>query len=118
MADIDMDAITAITSLQRPGKPDLLGKIMGLFEGNSPTLITEIEDGLQGGNADSVRAAAHSLKSSAAYLGASEMSRLCKNIEHAARDSDLGACSADVERLRPCFEETLSSLQAMVDKAA
>ena len=118
VVDIDTNAISAITSLQRPGKPDLLAKILALFESNSPGMIDEIESGLATADLDAVRAGAHSMKSSAAYLGAVDLTRLCKKIEHAARDGDLESCRTPVAALRDCYEETLLSLHPLVSKAA
>lgn len=118
MTNIDMSAIEAITSLQRPGKPDLLSKILGLFEQNCPGSIDEIEQGLVNSDLEAVKAASHSMKSSAAYLGALELSEQCKQIERSAREEDLQACTACAEGLRSCYEESLFALKPLVAKAA
>lgn len=118
MTLIDDVAIEAITSLQKPGKPDLFAKIVALFEQNSPDLIDSIVRAADGGDADSARAAAHSLKSSSAYLGAVEFSSLCKRIELAAREDDLAREAEAVERLPDCFKDTIEALQPYLQKAA
>ena len=66
----------------------------------------------------STRAAAHSLKSSSAYLGAVEFSGLCKRIETAARENDLTREIEAIERLPDCFKETIEALQPYLQKAA
>jgi len=118
MTQIDEVAIEAITSLQKPGKPDLFAKIVTLFEQNSPGLIESIVRAPESGDTDSARAAAHSLKSSSAYLGAVEFSGLCKRIESAAREDDLGRESEAIARLSDCFKETIEALQPYLQKAA
>lgn len=118
MTLIDDVAIEAITSLQKPGKPDLFAKIVTLFEQNSPDLIESIVAAPDNGDADSARAAAHSLKSSSAYLGAVEFSGLCKRIETAARENDLTREIEAIERLPDCFKETIEALQPYLQKAA
>ena len=118
MTLIDDVAIEAITSLQKPGKPDLFAKIVTLFEQNSPDLIESIVAAPDNGDADSARAAAHSLKSSSAYLGAVEFSGLCKRIETAARENDLARESEAIARLPDCFKETIEALQPYLQKAA
>jgi len=118
MTLIDDVAIEAITSLQKPGKPDLFAKIVTLFEKNSPDLIESIVAAPDSGDVDSARAAAHSLKSSSAYLGAIEFSSLCKRIETAARENDLARESEAIARLPDCFKETIEALQPYLQKAA
>jgi len=118
MTLIDDAAIEAITSLQKPGKPDLFAKIVTLFEQNSPSLIESIVRAPESDDADSARAAAHSLKSSSAYLGAVEFSGLCKRIESAARENDLSRELEAIERLPDCFKETIEALQPYLQKAA
>lgn len=118
VVNIDIEAIEAITSLQQPGSPDLFGKIVSMFELNTPGLIESIETGFAAGDAEAIRAAAHSLKSSAAYVGASELSALCKTLETAAREDTLSQVSAEINRLGECYIETLAALHPYRQKAA
>lgn len=118
MVQIDNSAIEAITSLQQPGKPDLFAKIHSMFELNTPGLLETIEAGYAADDSEAVRAAAHSLKSSAAYVGATELSELSKTIETAAREDRLQEVLEEVGRISACFSETLSALQPYLQKAA
>lgn len=118
MVQIDNAAIEAITSLQQPGKPDLFAKIFSMFELNTPGLLESIEAGHAAGDGESVRAAAHSLKSSAAYVGATELSELSKAIEAAAREERLEEVQQEISRIDVCYSETLNALQPYVQKAA
>ncbi len=43
---IDPYALQAIVSLQRPGKPDLLNRIVELFNSESPNSIAALQQGL------------------------------------------------------------------------
>ena len=118
MAHIETRAIEAITSLQQAGKPDLFAKIYSLFELNTPGLIASIESGYANGDTESVRTAAHSLKSSAAYIGASELSALAKSVETAAREESLEQVSDEITRIGECYAETLTALELYLKKAA
>lgn len=118
MVQIDKAAIEAITSLQKPGKPDLFAKIFSMFELNTPGLLESIEAGHASGDSESVRAAAHSLKSSAAYVGAVELSKLSKAIEAAAREERLEEVQMEVSRIGECYSQTLNALQPYLQKAA
>ncbi len=118
MVTIDTDAIEAITSLQQPGSPDLFAKIVSMFELNTPGLIDSIETGFAAADAETVRVAAHSLKSSAAYVGATELAALSKTLETAAREDNLAQFSSEINRLGECYVETLEALQPHIQKAA
>lgn len=118
MTQIDTAAIEAITSLQQPGKPDLFGKVFDLFEQNSPALLDTIESGCAAGDTEAVRGAAHSLKSSAAYVGATEVSELSKTIERAAREDQLSDVSAEVGKIRESYETSVIALKNYLQNAA
>jgi len=116
---IDKSALQAISSLQRPGKPDLLGRIVGLFASDSPASISAIVAAVESGDLESMRVAAHSMKSSSAYLGANRLSEQCRNIEQAAREGKELECFALAEGLEEEFEASLAELMMIVeDKAA
>jgi len=107
---IDKSALQAISSLQRPGKPDLLGRIVGLFAS---------VEAVESGDLESMRVAAHSMKSSSAYLGANRLAEQCRNIEQAAREGKELECFALAEGLEEEFEASLAELMMIVeDKAA
>ncbi len=118
MVQIDNAAIDALTSLQQPGKPDLFAKIFSMFELNTPGLLESIEAGYATGDSEAVRTAAHSLKSSAAYVGASELSEICKVIEVAAREEQLEQAQEQVGRISDVYVQTLDALQPYLHKAA
>ncbi len=118
MTDIDINAIEAITSLQRPGKPNLLAKIIALFEQNSPALIEAIEAGVANQDLESIQTASHTLKSSAAYLGATELEDKCKKLEKFARENNFEGCQSTAEGLSECYQGSIDALQPYFDKAA
>ena len=113
---IDAEAVQTLLSLQQAGKPDLIDKIIGLFESNSPDLIEAIEQGYKTGDNDSVRAAAHSLKSSAAYIGGAELSSMCKKIEKAAANDSLSEEEENVNTISECYRMTLAEVKSFLDQ--
>jgi HPt (histidine-containing phosphotransfer) domain-containing protein len=81
---------------------------VGLFIGDAPKQIQEIHSALEAGSATRLEYAAHSLKGSAASLGAKALAAAARKLELRGRDAQLdGAAfdSADLdnewERLRP-----------------
>ena len=68
-----------------------------LFLDNAPARLDQIRAGVQDGTARDAERGAHSLKSSAANVGAVALSRLAARMEDLAAHDDLAA----VEGLRP-----------------
>lgn len=115
---IDEKALAAIRALQRPGKPDLLARVVGLFESESPKLLQAMQDGLESGDCEMIRNAAHTLKSSSAYVGARDLSDGCRELEKVARDGNLPACVALADGLADDFEAACNTLLPMMARAA
>ena len=100
--EFDKSALDSIKALQRPGKPDILGKIINMYLEKTPSLISDIEDGIAANDAAKVKMAAHTLKSSSAYLGATTLADLCNKLEYKAANDDL--VDAKVEPITQGFE--------------
>ena len=77
-------AINNIRKLQRPGRPSILNKVINAYLDKSPSLIEDIKTGSADKNATLIKEAAHSLKSSSAYIGADGLSEKCKQLEACA----------------------------------
>ena len=115
---IDSDAIAALVALRRPGKPDLVARVVDLFHDETPRLLQSIHDGLDASDLESVRVAAHTLKSSSAYVGAREFSESCSRIERSARDGNLIDCLLAADGLADLYERTVAALIDAVPRAA
>lgn len=115
---IDAAALRSIASLQRPGKPNLVERVIHLFQTESPKSLDAIQEGLDGGDLAAVRNGAHTLKSSSAYVGATALSERCRDLEAAARDDNYPACIALGDGLHDLFGEISVELEAYLVKAA
>ena len=115
---IDAGALRSIASLQRPGKPDLVERVIQLFQSESPKALDAIQKGLDGGDLAAVRNAAHTLKSSSAYVGATALSERCRDLEAAARDDNYTVCIGIGDGLHDLFGEISVELDAYLVKAA
>jgi len=115
---LDTQALQAITALQRPGKPDLLKRVLKLFQSESPKSLHQISDGIELRSLEKIRFGAHSLKSSSANVGATLLSQRCSDIESAARSGDIHLCDSLVEDLDDLHRSAVGALQAYLDVAA
>jgi HPt (histidine-containing phosphotransfer) domain-containing protein len=87
-----------------------------MFAADMPARIAELDQGLAEGNSAKFHRAAHSIKGSAANLGATRLRTLAENLEHCLRASGLGAVGplvAEVKleavRAQQALEEILAS---------
>lgn len=91
------------------GGTDLVQKVLQLFFDNMPPELQKIKTAMVANDMDTVRHAAHSIKSAAANVGAIQLSKLALAVEHAARD---GLPDADaVAILEQAYHKALKILQ-------
>ena len=74
--------INDLRAMARPGKPAPFERALPRFLETAPTMAATIRDNRADKDADAVWRAAHSLKSSAAALGAKQLARRCSSIDH------------------------------------
>ena len=115
---IDSKALDAIRALQRPGKPDLLGRIVGLFESETPKAIRTMLEALDAADMATLRDGAHTLKSSSAYVGATALSARCRDLERSARENNLPACIVLADGLEEDGAAALDELAELSRRAA
>jgi CheY-like chemotaxis protein/HPt (histidine-containing phosphotransfer) domain-containing protein len=90
---LDRQALERIRALHRPGGPNLLAKVLGLYSSSSLALTDALRTAALTQDAEGLRQAAHALKSSSANIGALAFAEICKGVERAAVGGDFdGAC--------------------------
>jgi signal transduction histidine kinase/CheY-like chemotaxis protein len=107
---LDRQVLDRIRALSRPGEPNLLLKVLGLFTSSSAALMEALTTAASAQDAEAVRQAAHALKSASGNVGASAFADLCKELERAAAAGDLGLACLLLDTLR---EEHRRVLQAL-----
>ena len=90
------------------GNEELLSELVRLFIGDAPNQIREIHAAIAAGSATRLEYASHSLKGSAASLGAKGLAAAARRLELRGRDAQLDGAESDCseldsewERLRP-----------------
>lgn len=109
--EIDESALDAIRSLQRPGKPDILARIVNMYMEKSPELIAAIQEGVAANDCDKVKMAAHTLKSSSAYVGASALAEVCSQVESKASNDQLTDTSEDIDNISNGFASVVTQIK-------
>lgn len=96
---VDPDVLQMLADLQEPGEPDLLRELVTLFLRDTPERLAALEDALAVDDLPTAARAAHSLKGSAANLGAADLQALASTAETHARAGDRQATEADLVQL-------------------
>ncbi|KWK06547.1 hybrid sensor histidine kinase/response regulator [Burkholderia stagnalis] len=109
---IDRKALDALRALQRPGRPDVLTRIIDQFDLDAPRLIAGMHAAVAAGDADALKLASHTLKSSSANVGAHALSVRCREIEQLAREADVAAAASLVAGAAADFARAQAVLRA------
>jgi two-component system, sensor histidine kinase and response regulator len=103
----------AIVNLRKLGGSKLVNEILALFLEHAPKKIEGITQGAFLQDWKAVEKNAHSLKSSAANLGAMEMHRLCESLEHHAINQEVDSIPELITKLQDDFIHVREHLQAI-----
>jgi HPt (histidine-containing phosphotransfer) domain-containing protein len=90
----------------------ILPELIDQFVANGDQLIEQMRSALAQGQADDLRRAAHTLKSTAATFGARELAEAARELETRARDGDLAVAVACVDVICRAFAEAREMLSA------
>ena len=122
---IDFHVWHNLRDLDDEEDPDFLGELIKIYLLDAPQQLETIKEAIFLGDADSLKLASHTLKSSSANLGAVSFSAVCKELEYmgrvavesggeqvfdvsTARDRLLEA-QAEWEKVRAAFEMELET---------
>jgi HPt (histidine-containing phosphotransfer) domain-containing protein len=106
----------AMERLREWGGDELASQMVKLFLANSPSRMDQIRSGLAGQDATETERGAHSLKSSAANVGAERVRQLSLGIEGAASNQDLSTAAELFSALEEAYALTRAALEE-VDRA-
>lgn len=112
---IDMKAINRIRAIQGRNADSLFERVVKQFADTAPLLVAAVRQHCEAANAEGVWKAAHSLKSSAATLGAERLARRCIQIETIARDSGVAAVRSLVRALESDLNAAQEGLSKLIE---
>ena len=94
------------------GDDAFVAELVEQFVADSPALVAAARTGLESGDAEEVRRAAHTLKSNAATMGANELADRSRRLELAAKAGDLGDGAASIDAVAQELERVHAALRA------
>jgi len=107
---LDAAALQNLRAMRRPGRPDVLGRIIDLFYSDAPRLLGQLEVAAEASDAAALQLAAHTLKSSCANVGALGLSATCREIEQYARGNDVGGALHHIRGIQQELDRVLAAL--------
>ena len=110
MTDPPVLDVQVIERLATWGGQDLVSKLIDLFNQDAPAKLEAACVAMADGDIREVERASHSLKSSAANLGASRLHYLAAEIEELASRGDPSSLEPLVARLESTFAEAVEAL--------
>jgi HPt (histidine-containing phosphotransfer) domain-containing protein len=93
------------------GDDAFVTELIEQFMTDSPALVATARKGLEAGDADEVRRAAHTLKSNAATFGANELSDRCSRLEAAAKAGTLDDAPDRIDAIAEELERVHAALR-------
>ena len=112
---LDRSVLASLRELQDDGDPDIVAEVGGLFLEHSPQKIAAILQAVENGDAKGLQTAAHSLKSSSAYVGAMRLSELSRELEMMGRSQIMDRAEEMAERLNREHKQVMMELDAEIN---
>jgi len=114
---LDRSVLASLRELQDDGDPDIVAEVGGLFLEHSPQKIAAILKAVENGEAKGLQTAAHSLKSSSAYVGAMRLSELSRELEMMGRSQVMDGAEEKAERLNREYKQIMMELDAEIQRS-
>jgi HPt (histidine-containing phosphotransfer) domain-containing protein len=112
---VDVSSLLMLRSLQRPGGPDAVGRIVDRFLEETPQRLATLHAAVEGADPRLLEQAAHALKGIAGTVGANEMHDLARQVEHIGRDGTTDGAAALVSALEHALRHATAVFQDLKD---
>ncbi|MDH4192021.1 MAG: response regulator, partial [Betaproteobacteria bacterium] len=116
-AALDLSALQQLQGMQTADGTDLIAKIVHMFITQTPQLFAGMHAAYAAGNARDLRRAAHTLKSTSATVGATDLSLRAAALEAAADDGGIDHLLESVARLEAEFASVVNALRRAYPEA-
>jgi signal transduction histidine kinase/CheY-like chemotaxis protein/HPt (histidine-containing phosphotransfer) domain-containing protein len=100
---IDRTVLDGLRELESAGAPGLVKKVTDLFLQDTPGQLADLRNSLQKGDSVRLVRVAHTLKGSAANLGAHEMVRICSELQVLGETENIGIAPSLIADLENQF---------------
>ena len=113
MTDTQVIDLQALERLKEWGGDKLVAQMVRLFLKNSGTRMDQIRTGTETGDVAETERGAHSLKSSAANIGAENLRTLVTQVEAASLDEDVSALRSLLPEVEAAYSAAVGELEVI-----
>jgi signal transduction histidine kinase/CheY-like chemotaxis protein/HPt (histidine-containing phosphotransfer) domain-containing protein len=114
---INMKFLDQLRELDPSGGMGLARQILQVYLDSTGKLVSQAEQAIAAGDAEALRFAAHSLKSSSANVGAETVSALFKQLEAFGREAKLEQASRFFDQARHEYDQAVNEIRALLAEA-
>jgi signal transduction histidine kinase/CheY-like chemotaxis protein/HPt (histidine-containing phosphotransfer) domain-containing protein len=108
---LNESALEAIRAFQRPGRPDVVKRVVNLYLESTPPLIGQLRDAIAADNYEEVSRLAHSMKSASMNIGAAALGEICKFLEETSKNGRPRNIEHIFESIEKTYEQTQTALK-------
>ncbi|MES2149587.1 MAG: response regulator [Pseudomonadota bacterium] len=112
---IDLAVLETLRELDPDGGGALARELLRIFLDTSTPLLSQTAQALAAGDCDRVRRCAHTLKSSAANVGAQALADLLQQLEAQARNGELAALAAQLYMTRQAHALAVHDIERILE---
>ena len=114
MVIIDESLLAKYRGLQIDGEPDFVDRLIGVFLAESPGRMERLRAALSTGDRDGLHNVSHTMKSSAALVGATSLAAVCRTLDELSQgDGPSTALAKGVTRVMREYELAAQALSAI-----
>ncbi len=110
-AALDEAALGRLRDLDPTGANQLMSRVLTAFDTSLARLMPQLLQAQGTQDCNAIRHVAHTLKSSSASIGALNLSKLCTELEAAARSGELDGLDASINAMRAETDVVLVALK-------
>lgn len=107
-APVDLEGFRA--SMRAAGIEEVVEPTLQVYYEEARASFDSLTEAVASGDAETVRATAHSLKSSSGNIWARKAASLFESLEHAAQDRDMDVVASTFGELKPEFDRVVRFL--------
>ena len=118
VTQLESAALERIRKLQRDGQPNVVIKVIKLFLENTQKTILILESAISKGDNENLQRSAYSLQSSCSTVGATDLARLCAELESLGRTGNAGVAQSRLSVLEYEYDAVCTALQNVIEDEA
>jgi two-component system sensor histidine kinase/response regulator len=108
---LDPGVLEGLRQLQVEGEPDVVNELIELFLDDVPLQLVALREAVEGGNADSVKRVAHTLKGSSVNMGAIRLAKVCEQLQEMVAAEELKMAPSLLDELEAEFHRVRALLE-------